>query len=135
MAKLRHVSVKVDDLEASAKMYTEVFEMKEVGRAGPMTNTGAIYLSDGVMNLALIKLLPGAANEFPEGLNHMGFVVEDMDEAVARAESVGAVSMHDNMDKETAAALGATWEVKMRLPDGVAFDFSLHGWPGNSQLD
>jgi catechol 2,3-dioxygenase-like lactoylglutathione lyase family enzyme len=134
MAKLRHVSVKVDDLEAAAKLYSEVFEMKEVGRAGPMTNTGAIYLSDGVMNLALIKLLPGASNWNPEGLNHLGFVVEDMDEAIARAEAHGATSMQDNMDKETAAALGATWETKMQLPDGVAFDFSVHGWPGNSQL-
>jgi 4-hydroxyphenylpyruvate dioxygenase-like putative hemolysin len=135
MAKLRHVSIKVDDLDAAAKLYCEVFEMKEVGRAGPQDTTGAVYLSDGVVNLALIKLLPQYSNWKPEGLNHIGFVVEDMDAAVARAEAHGAVAMTDNLDQATAEAAGATWEVKMRMPDGVAFDFSVHGWPGNSQLD
>jgi catechol 2,3-dioxygenase-like lactoylglutathione lyase family enzyme len=134
MAKLRHVSIKVDDLEASAKFYTELFELKEVGRAGPMTTQGAIYLSDGVVNLALIKLTPEWSNYQDPTLNHIGFVVDDMDKAVARAESLGAKPLDDNMDKATAEAAGATWEVKMRTPDGVSFDFSEHGWPGTSQF-
>lgn len=134
-AKLRHVSIKVDDLDASTRLYTELFEMKEVGRAGSGIETGAVYLSDGVMNLALIKLAPGDQNWHPEGLNHIGFVVDDLDAAVARAEALGATALKSTWDRATVEAAGGTWEIKMRTPDGVAFDFSQHGWPGNSQLD
>lgn len=135
MAKLRHVSIKVDDLEASTKLYTELFELHEVGRAGPPSGeTGAVYLSDGTVNLALIKLSPEWSNFNDPTLNHIGFVVDDMDKAVERAKSLGATVSSDNIDKATAEAVGATWEMKMRTPDGVAFDFSEHGWPGNSQI-
>jgi catechol 2,3-dioxygenase-like lactoylglutathione lyase family enzyme len=134
-AKLRHISIKVDDLDASAKLYTELFELDEVGRAGSGVETGAVYLSDGVMNLALIKLAPGDPNEKPEGLNHIGFVVDDLDAAVARAEALGSTPLKSAYDRATVEAAGGTWEVKMRTADGIAFDLSQHGWPGNTQLD
>lgn len=134
MAKLRHVAIRCDDLDWGAKFYADTFELEEVGRAGDGVKGGAVYLSDGVMNVALIKVTPDFPNAKPDGLNHIGFVVQDVDEAVARAESHGCTSMMGNMDREAAAAAGVTWEVKMKTPDGVAFDISDHGWPGNTQL-
>jgi predicted enzyme related to lactoylglutathione lyase len=134
MAKLRHVAIRCDDLEWGAKFYADTFELEEVGRAGDVTKSGAVYLSDGVMNVALIKVDPDFPNAKPDGLNHLGFVVEDVDAAVARAEALGSVSMLGGMNKEAAKAAGVTWEVKMKTPDGVAFDLSDHGWPGNTQL-
>ena len=135
MAKLRHVAIRCDDLDWGSKFYAELFELEEVGRAGDGIQGGAVYLSDGVVNVALIKVSPDYPNAKPDGLNHIGFVVPDIDEAVARAERLGATSMTGNMSREEAAAAGATWEVKMKTPDGVAFDLSDHGWPGTSQLD
>jgi hypothetical protein len=58
--KLRHVAIRCDDLEWGAKHYAETFELEEVGRAGDIHKSGAVYLSDGVMNVALIKV--GAAD-------------------------------------------------------------------------
>lgn len=133
MAKLRHVAIRCDDLDWGEKFYSELFELERMGRVGT-DEAGAVYLSDGVVNLALIKVAPDFPNAKPDGLNHIGFVVEDIDEAVARAESLGATSMLGNMTREQAALAGATWEVKMKTPDGVAFDISDHGWPGNTQL-
>jgi len=134
MAKLRHVAINCEDLHWAAKFYSEIFELEEVGRVGNLDKAGAVYLSDGVINVALIKVAPDYPNAKPEGLNHIGFVVKDIDEAVARAEMLGATSIMDPAS-EHAKAAGATWEVKMRTPDGVAFDFTNHGWPGISVLD
>jgi catechol 2,3-dioxygenase-like lactoylglutathione lyase family enzyme len=127
MAKLRHVAINCDDLEAAASFYSSAFELKEVGRVGDMATMGAVYLTDGTINVALIKVddptFPAAK---PKGLNHIGFVVDDVDAAVALVESHGAVAIID-----PAAASGAgSWETKMRTPDGVAFDLTAHGWPG-----
>lgn len=132
MAKLRHIAINCDDLEASAKFYTGAFELEEVGRAGDISSMGAIYLSDGTVNVALIKISdPDYPNAKPEGLNHIGFVVPDVDQAVTRVEALGATAVVD----PTAAGSGATWEMKMKTPDGVGFDLSQHGWPGISGLD
>jgi catechol 2,3-dioxygenase-like lactoylglutathione lyase family enzyme len=126
MAKLRHVAINTRDLDADATFFTQAFDLKEVGRAGSPDN-GAVFLSDGVINLALIKISdPDFPNFEPRGLNHIGFVVDDLDETIDRAESLGAVSVVDRNHKDA----GATWEMKMKTPSGVAIDLSDHGWPG-----
>jgi catechol 2,3-dioxygenase-like lactoylglutathione lyase family enzyme len=127
MAKLRHVAINCDDLEAEANFYKAAFELEEVGRAGDVEKSGAIYLSDGVINVALIKIPdPNFPNYNPRGLNHVGFVVDDLDAAIDRAEKAGAVATVDRNNKMA----GVTWEMKMKAPSGVAFDLSDHGWPG-----
>lgn len=126
MAKLRHIAINVDDLDRDAEFYTKAFELEEVGRVGKPDN-GAVYLSDGTINIALIRMSdPNFPNYNPRGLNHMGFVVEDLDKAIETAESAGAISLVDPKHRDA----GATWEMKMKTPSGVAFDLSDHGWPG-----
>ena len=126
MAKLRHVAINTNDLDADAAFFTKTFDLKEVGRAGSPDN-GAVFLSDGVMNLALIKIGdPDFPNYEPRGLNHIGFVVDSIDETVARASALGAVATVDPNHRNA----GVTWEMKMKTPNGVAFDLSDHGWPG-----
>ena len=53
MAKLRHIAVVVKDLEKAAAFYEKVFELKRVGEEHLEMGSG-IYLSDGVINLALL---------------------------------------------------------------------------------
>jgi catechol 2,3-dioxygenase-like lactoylglutathione lyase family enzyme len=126
MAKLRHIAINTTDIDADSKFFCEAFDLKEVGRAGT-TESGAAFLSDGVVNLALIKITdPDFPNYEPRGLNHIGFVVSDLDETISRATALGAVSMVDPNHKDA----GVTWEMKMKAPNGVAFDLSDHGWPG-----
>ena len=82
-AKLRHVASNCEDLEGEAQFFKDAFDLQEVGRAGDVTKSGAIYMSDGVMNIALIRIEdPDFPNYNPQGLNHIGFVVEDLDAAV-----------------------------------------------------
>jgi catechol 2,3-dioxygenase-like lactoylglutathione lyase family enzyme len=126
MAKLRHVAINTQDLDADANFFIKAFDLKEVGRAGSPEN-GAVFLSDGVVNLALIKIADkDFPNYEPRGLNHIGFVVDSIDDTVSRATALGAHSTVDPNDRNA----GVTWEMKMKAPNGVAFDLSDHGWPG-----
>ena len=127
-AKLRHVAINCEDLEGEANFLKEAFDLEEVGRAGDVNKSGAIYMSDGVMNIALIKIAdPDFPNYNPQGLNHIGFVVENLDAVIDSAEAAGAKSMVDRDNKDA----GVTWEMKMKSPSGkFDFDLSDHGWPG-----
>ena len=75
MAKLRHIALIVTDPEASAKFYEQAFDLKVVGRA-----RRGIYLSDGTVNLALLKV---EGNEKP-GVYHFGAWVDDLDPGMRR---------------------------------------------------
>ena len=135
MAKLRHIAINCDDLETSAKFYTQAFELEEVGRAGDISSMGAIYLSDGTINVALIKISdPDYPNAKPDGLNHIGFVVEDLDATVTKAKEFGA---RTTMAGDQVVP-GQLWEFKMETPEGVGLDlYDVHGrgWPGISGLE
>src|SRR6201995_1781230 len=117
MAKLRHVAIKCEDLHWASKFYSELFELEEVGRAGDVDKSGAVYLSDGTVNVALIKVDPDYVNGKPEGPNHIGFVVPDINSAVQRAKDLGVEMLVAPASEQA----GVTWEMKMRTPDGVTF--------------
>src|SRR5262249_53814492 len=51
MAKLRHIAIIVPDPEASAVFFEKAFDFKRVGKA-----RRGIYLSDGTVNVALLKI-------------------------------------------------------------------------------
>ena len=54
VARLRHFAIVVRDLEKSAKFYEDAFGLKRVGQE-TLEFAAAIYLSDGVINLALLN--------------------------------------------------------------------------------
>ena len=76
MARLRHFAVCVRDLEKSAKFYHDVFDLKEVGRE-TIEIGSAIYMSDGVINLALLNFAGSKGNDIKGdptkavGANHL----------------------------------------------------------------
>ena len=92
-ARLRHFAVVVRDLEKSAKFYEGVFGLKRVGQE-TLDFAAAIYLSDGVINLALLNYfgkrgsgLDDAANYV--GAHHFGFQVDDLAETQKKIEAMG----------------------------------------------
>ncbi len=50
MAKLRHLAIAVKDPEKAAKFFEEAFGMTRAGNA-----MRGVYMSDGVMNVALLN--------------------------------------------------------------------------------
>jgi catechol 2,3-dioxygenase-like lactoylglutathione lyase family enzyme len=54
MAKLRHIALSVPDPVKAAEFYEKAFGMKRVGEAHVSIGHG-VYLSDGTVNLALLR--------------------------------------------------------------------------------
>ena len=132
MARLRHIAVVVKDLEKSAKFYQDVFEMKKVGRED-LEIGSAVYMSDGVVNMALLNFdgkAGSAASNLPEGsgfvgAHHFGFQVDDLAETQQRIETAGGKFHFDLGDERH-----GNFERKFKDPDGVLFDISKNGWIG-----
>jgi catechol 2,3-dioxygenase-like lactoylglutathione lyase family enzyme len=134
MPKLRHVAITTHDVEATAKFYIEVFEMKEMGKIDDPGTTGC-FLSDGTINLAILKFKNDQAAGVErgkgfKGIHHIGFEVEDLD---AIADKLAAAGSTRRTDVEQ--ALGVTdgqrkhnVEVKYTGPDGIMLDVSETGW-------
>jgi catechol 2,3-dioxygenase-like lactoylglutathione lyase family enzyme len=61
MARLRHFAVCVKDLDKAAEFYAKVFDLKRVGRED-LEIGSAIYMTDGVINLALLNFKGTAAS-------------------------------------------------------------------------
>jgi catechol 2,3-dioxygenase-like lactoylglutathione lyase family enzyme len=129
MARLRHIAVCVRDLEKAARFYQDVFELKQVGRED-IDIGSAIYMSDGVINLALLNFSGSKGNDLKDpkntvGANHFGFQVDDLAETQRRIEAAGGTFFFDLGEERK-----GNFERKFKDPDGVVFDISEHGWIG-----
>jgi len=129
-AKLRHFAIATADPEKTAKFYKEAFGMEEVGRTNSPIAQG-LYLSDGVINLAILKYKSVEAAG-PErgldwyGLHHIGFWVDNVADAGKQITQAGGSYMMG----EVANSPNTFYEVKYRGPDGVICDITEHGWAG-----
>ena len=125
MAKLRHLALVVNDLEASACFYEKIFGMTRA-----FESTGrAIYLTDGLMNLAILSganTSSGGTSDAPNhGVSHFGFCVDDFTSIESALAAAGATYAYDLGDPE-----GMNYERKWRDPEGILFDVSEKGWYG-----
>ncbi len=132
MAKLRHIAIVVKDLEKSAEFYETVFEFERVGR-DDLEIGSSIYLSDGVVNMALIQYSTGKGSGLADvesfsGIHHFGIQVDDLAAAQAKIEAAGGEFFFDLGDDDTEI----NFEKKFKDPEGNIFDISKAGWAGTS---
>src|ERR1700676_1461213 len=114
--RLRHIAIIVPDPEKAATFFEQAFGMTRAGTA-----RRGIYMSDGVMNVALLKT---EGNEKP-GLYHFGMWVDDLDEAEKKVTDAGGKYLAARPTPPN-----SFYEAKYRDPDGVVFDLTHHGWAG-----
>ena len=114
--RLRHIAIIVPDPEKAAKFFEEAFGMTRAGTA-----RRGIYMSDGVMNVALLKTEGNEKN----GLYHFGMWVDDLDEAEKKVKDAGGTYLAGRPTSPN-----SFYEAKFRDPDGVVFDLTHHGWAG-----
>ena len=107
--RIRHIALNVKDRDAEAEYYKKIFGLEEKYR-GP---NGTVYLSDGHVGIALIS-----RPDQPWGINHFGFVVDDVQAVVEAAET-----------KAESNVFGAVAESWIRDPEGNRVDVAEHGWP------
>jgi len=114
MPKIRHLAIKTKNPERLAKFYEEVFGMKCI----PSEKSGARYMSDGYLTLAIL-LNRGEAT--PSGINHFGFQVDDLDDIEAKL-----AKWEEPMTERPSTRPFA--EHRAMDPDGNLFDISVHGY-------
>jgi methylmalonyl-CoA/ethylmalonyl-CoA epimerase len=114
MPKIRHVAIASSDPEKLSEFYKTAFGMERVHGMG-----GAIYLSDGSINLALNRVYIGRE----AGIYHFGVEVENIEELKEKLKEAGASSEVQKRPRNREA------EFRVFDPDGNAIDLSVHGWP------
>jgi catechol 2,3-dioxygenase-like lactoylglutathione lyase family enzyme len=139
MAKIKHIALSTQDPDRTAKFYMDVFGMKQVGRIDN-PNTSGYYLTDGDINLAILKFKNDTVAGVERGkdwsgIHHFGFQVDDLEDITERLAGANAPRRDD-----INAALGVgghghgerygNVEVKYTGPDGVTVDVSESGWVG-----
>ncbi len=133
MARIRHIAIRTPDPEKTAAFYKDVFGLKEVGQA----RTGC-YLSDGHINLAILKARDEGSSESPRdaagyaGIHHLGFMVDDAEETYQKLEAAGAKPMtrQEPPNHFRGAGPRSYYEVKYRGPDAQEIDVTESGWIG-----
>jgi catechol 2,3-dioxygenase-like lactoylglutathione lyase family enzyme len=126
MAKLRHIAITVPDPEKAAAFYIEALGLRRVGTTN-WEGAQGVYLSDGVMNIALLKYkkqeYAGKLGRQHVGVHHFGFIVEDVTSTRKPIEAAGGTHWMGEP-----AEGGGFYEVKYHDPDGIAFDITANGW-------
>ena len=124
---VRHVGIGTEDPVRLAEFYKFIFDMKEVGKK-KITETGteAIYLSDGTINLGLVKNSPVS---YP-GLQVLGFQVPSIREVEERLKQPLALTYKGEspLELKQTALDGPYKSVHVLDPDGTFIALSEEGW-------
>ncbi len=136
MAKIKHIALSTQDPEKTAAFYKETLGLQEVGKVNSPLADG-YYLTDGSINVAILKFKSDAAVDRPEGVNfvglhHFGFQVENLEETCARLEAAHADKRPQVNTAMSPGTQHRNFEMKYKGPDGVIFDISHTGWVGTS---
>jgi methylmalonyl-CoA/ethylmalonyl-CoA epimerase len=126
MDKLRHIALSVSDPEAAAQFFEKAFGMRRAGKA-----MRGVYMTDGVMNVALLNFkdeaVPGYAGlKDVRGVIHFGMWVDDIEETEKRVKAAGGTYLTGRKETDP----NVFYEVKYRTPDGIVFDVTESGWRG-----
>jgi len=139
MAKLRHIALSVPDPEKAADFYCAAFDMKRVGTTDSPLAKGT-YISDGVITVALLAYKSDEMAGYVEGvdergkdfvgLHHIGFWVDDIDEAEKKIEAAGGSYFMGRPDADHSDST-TFYEMKFRDPHGIIVDATHLGWGGS----
>jgi len=114
MAKIRHLAIKTKSPERLAAFYEQVFGLSRIRSE----KSGAIYMSDGYLTLALLR---NRGEATPSGINHFGFHVDEIDEIREKLNKFDEPLTQRPADRPYA-------EYRAMDPDGNLFDVSVHGY-------
>ena len=119
MARIRYIAIVVKDSEEMATFFKSAFGLTEVFRHhnDETGDQSAIYLSDGYINLALLPI------DRPLGVDHVGFMVDDVEAQLEIAVAAGAARPERQLPRD-----GRQAEAFVRDPQlGLKLDIS-QGW-------
>ena len=128
MPKIKHIGITTNDPGATADFLINTFGLIEVERAPD--NESAI-LSDGYVNVTLLKFQYDRYGGGYPGLHHFGFQVEDLDETGQVIKREGGYELTEwNKTYGNSEGTPDNWigEKKYMTPEGIALDVNPTGW-------
>ena len=124
MARIKHIALHTEDPAKTADFYKEVFGLQELHRKPIDTGEEGVWLSDGYIYFAILKLGSEDAPNLGEGpstvpgVHHIGFYVDDLDETCAVFQAAN--------DSECPGSSAVNR--KYKGPDGLMIDMRVRGW-------
>ena len=124
MARIKHIALSTEDPAKTAEFYKKVFGLQELHRKPRGSGADGVWMTDGYIYFAILKYgSEGAPNlgEGPStvaGVHHIGFYVDDIDEAVAAFEGANG----------TECSGSSAANRKYKGPDGLMIDMRVRGW-------
>ncbi len=124
MARIKHIALATQDPAKTAEFYKEVFGLQELHRTPKDSGEEGVWLSDGYIFFAILKYggedAPnlGEGPSTVEGVHHIGFYVDDLDESVAAFEGANG----------TECPGSSRVNRKYKGPDGLMIDMVERGW-------
>jgi catechol 2,3-dioxygenase-like lactoylglutathione lyase family enzyme len=128
MPMIKHIGITTNDPGATADFLVNTFGLVEVERE---PNNGSAIVSDGYINVTLLKFQYDRYGGGTPGIHHMGLQVEDLDEAQAIIESNGGQELAEWNEKygnEEGTPDNWIGEKKFMSPEGLALDVNPSGW-------
>ena len=121
-ARIRHLASHTERYDTMARFYGTIFGMKQITTGlmdeSSKANAERGHISDGVIGMALLAKRAGSG----QGLDHFGFEVEDIREAVDRIDRFYPELMHTK-----ALAYVPFAGIRAQDPTGIQFDLAQKG--------
>ena len=97
--RLEHVNMTVADLDRSVTFYCDLLDLHVRWKGEIAPGRLGAHVGDDDHYLALFQAGSGSARPSPDytgpGINHFGFVVDDLDEVKARLDRLGGRVHHE----------------------------------------
>ena len=136
MPKIKHIGITTTDPAATGEFLKEAFGLIEVHSDPP---NESMVLSDGYINVTLLRFKYDRYGGGTPGLHHFGVQVEDLDQAEKKLEELGAEELTEwNQNYGNREGTPDNWvgEKKFMSPEGLALDVNPSGWqmrPGGTR--
>ena len=119
-ARIQQIRTAAYDPERLAEFYNKVFDMKVVRKRAD----AGMFLTDGHVSLTILKAGVKGERLRPEGLQGIGFLVDDLEEVEALAPKYGAITgpvRRQRSDEEYA-------EAELLDPIGISVELAERGF-------
>ena len=128
MPRIKHIGMTTNDPRSTADFLINAFGLVQVEDE---PNNEAVILSDGYINVTILKFKYDRYGGGYPGLHHFGLQVEDLDEAGARVEEFGGAELtwwNETYGNDEGTPEKWVGEKKYRSPEGIAIDVNPSGW-------
>ena len=131
IANIRHIALTTENPGQFAKFCKEAFGMEIIRRS----DNGAVFLSEGYINLTVLNWKTekdadvGPYGPNYNGIHHIGFQVDDLDQACQKLEGSKGKVLSTREGLEMMAPTGTrNFAMKWGGPDDVVIGVSHAGW-------